>query len=261
MKPGTLTRIDKTPGLSLGSAVFPYLQTPAAKALIAAQKARGTTMSINSALRTLPQQYLLYQWFQQNRCGIGLAAKPGTSNHESALAVDVDDNVGWRTAMSNNDFRWLGASDPVHYDYVGGGRIALTGLSVLAFQRLWNRNNAGDKISEDGAYGPATEQRLAKAPVGGFPKGASCDDDAGMPDAGGPMTTDTPVVPDGDEPSGAEAGAPSPSSPSADPSAGARPAAADSGCSAAPLAPVSRVGAGVLGAALALSLLRRRRRR
>src|SRR5512132_204339 len=40
LRPGTFMRIDSTPGLALGSAVFPYLQTNAAKNLIAAQKAR-----------------------------------------------------------------------------------------------------------------------------------------------------------------------------------------------------------------------------
>jgi hypothetical protein len=267
LKPGSLTRIDKTPGLSLGAAVFPYLQTPAAQALVAAQKARGTTMTINSALRALPQQYLLYRWYQQGRCGIGLAARPGTSNHESALAVDIEDNAGWRTAMTNKSFRWLGASDPVHYDYVGPGRITLSGLSVLAFQRLWNRNNPTDKIGEDGAYGPATEARLAKSPIGGFPKGADCKDvpDGGMtnPDGGGTEPEDVPVVPDGDEPppeSGAPPAAPGPQAGNLPPTDD-RPSAGSGGCSTTPAhgagAPLA-VGAVFV---VALSLLRARRRR
>ena len=106
LKPGTLMKIDGVAGLKLGAAVFPYMQTPAAQALIAAQKARGTTMSINSALRALPQQYLLYRWYRAGRCGISLAASPGTSNHEGALAVDIEDNAGWRSAMLGKSFRW-----------------------------------------------------------------------------------------------------------------------------------------------------------
>jgi len=93
LKPGSMKRIDGVSGLALGSAVFPYLQSPAATALIAAQKVRGVTMSINSGLRTLPQQYLLYRWYQTGRCGIGLAARPGTSNHESGIAVDINSNA------------------------------------------------------------------------------------------------------------------------------------------------------------------------
>jgi hypothetical protein len=38
MKPGSMKSIDGAAGLSLGSAVFPYLQTPAANALLVAQK-------------------------------------------------------------------------------------------------------------------------------------------------------------------------------------------------------------------------------
>ncbi len=129
-------------------------------------------MTINSGLRTLPQQYLLYRWYQTGRCGIGLAAAPGNSNHESAVAIDIEDNAGWRSALQAQGFRWLGASDPVHYDFVGKAAVDLKGLSVEAFQRLWNRNHPDDRIDEDGAYGTDTETRLAKSPVGGFPIGA-----------------------------------------------------------------------------------------
>ena len=194
LHPDTFARIDNTPGLDLGSAVFPFLQESAAKSLLAAQKARGKTMSINSGLRTLPQQFLLYRWYQTGRCGIGLAATPGTSNHESGLAVDVDDNAGWRAAMTGSSFKWLGASDPVHYDFVGSGSVDLKGLSVKAFQRLWNRNHPTDLVDEDGDYGPATSARLAKAPVGGFAIGAVCNEPA-APSADPPATTSDPTEP------------------------------------------------------------------
>jgi hypothetical protein len=45
---------------------------------------------------------------------------------------------------------------------------------VKAFQRLWNRNNANDKITADGIWGPQTEGRMKKAPAAGFPIGAQC---------------------------------------------------------------------------------------
>lgn len=181
LKPGTLTSIANINGVSLGSAVFPYLQSPAASALGKAVAARGTTMTINSALRTLPQQYLLYEWYVQGRCGIGLAAYPGNSNHESGLAVDIDDHTGWSSYMTARGWKWFGSADPVHFDYVAGG-IDMRALSVLAFQKLWNENNPNDTIAEDGSYGPDTEKRLTKSPVGGFPKGATCKQPT--PDAG-----------------------------------------------------------------------------
>ncbi len=174
LRPGTFASIEGLSGFELGAAVFPWLQTPAREALVAAQKQRGATMAINSALRTLPQQLLLHRWYKAGRCGISLAASPGKSNHESALAVDIQDNAAWRETMAAHDFVWLGASDPVHFDYEGEGLTDIGGLSVLAFQRLWNRNHPDDRIEEDSEYGPATEDRLTRAPVGGFPKGAEC---------------------------------------------------------------------------------------
>lgn len=174
MRPGTFASMAGADGFTLGGAVSPWLQTPAWAALRDAQKQRGVTMTINSALRTLPAQFLLYRWYKAGRCGISLAAEPGQSNHESGLAVDIEDNAAWRDAMSAHDFVWLGASDPVHFDFKGGGVTDIGGLSVLAFQRLWNRNHPEDRIEEDGDYGPATEERLAKAPVGGFAQGADC---------------------------------------------------------------------------------------
>jgi len=271
LRPSTFSKIDNTPGLSLGSAVFPYLQTKAAQGLIAAQKARGTTMTINSALRTLPQQFLLYRWYQTGRCGIGLAATPGTSNHEGGIAVDVDDNAGWRTSMQNNSFRWLGASDPVHYDFIGGGTVDLRGLSVKAFQRLWNRNHPADLITEDGVYGPGTESRLSQSPVGGFAIGANCSQsaDAGAStDAGGDPGSPAvvPQVPDATEPSSTAdtTAAPVTTSPLAPT---APPAPEATGCAVAPSAVGSAGHAGSstslalgLGLAAAMAVAARRRR-
>jgi hypothetical protein len=174
LRPGTMKSIEGADGVSLGAAVFPWMQTRAADAIVAAQKQRGVPLEINSALRTLPQQYLLYRWYKSGRCSIGLAASPGQSNHESGLAIDVEDNAGWQEPMADHDMKWLGASDPVHFDYVGEGRVDLGGLSVLAFQKLWNRNHPEDPIADDSDYGDDTEKRLALAPVGGFAKGADC---------------------------------------------------------------------------------------
>ncbi len=236
LRPGSMKSIDGAEGLALGSAVFPFLQTSAADALLRARAARGTTMKINSALRTLPQQYLLYRWYQTKRCGISLAAAPGKSNHEGAIAVDIEDADGWRPAMTDAGFRWLGASDPVHFDFTGPGAVALGGLSVTAFQRLWNRNNADDRIDEDGAYGTETEKRLAAAPVGGFPRGAEGCADAGAEATPLPPAPPPAVVPDAQEPM------------------------SDDGCSATPGRGARREDGMFLVALAALTAIVRRRR-
>jgi hypothetical protein len=45
MRPGSMKSLDGAPGLALGTAVFPYLQTPAVDALLVAQKARSPSIS------------------------------------------------------------------------------------------------------------------------------------------------------------------------------------------------------------------------
>lgn len=200
MRPGSMKSIEGASGLALGDAVFPYLQTPAADALVRARAARGSTMRINSALRTLPQQYLLYRWYRTGRCGISLAALPGKSNHETGVAVDIEDAQGWRPSMTGAAFRWLGSSDPVHFDYTGAGAVDLRGISVTAFQRLWNRNHPEDRIDEDGAYGDETEKRLARSPVGGFPRGA----EGCVSDAGGVVAPPLPAPEPAEEPDATE---------------------------------------------------------
>ena len=55
-------------------------------------------------------------------------------------------------SVRRTTFSWLGASDPVHFDYVGPGAVGDKSLGVLAFQRLWNRNNPTDRISTSFQY-------------------------------------------------------------------------------------------------------------
>ncbi len=240
LSPNTLTSIANIQGVSLGSAVFPFLQTPAANALSKAVAARGTTMTMSSALRTLPQQYLLYEWYLQGRCGIGLAASPGNSNHESGLAVDIDDESGWNSFMSAHGWKWYGSADPVHFDYVAGG-VDLRGPSVLAFQKLWNENNPNDKIAEDSDYGPDTEKRVMQSPVGGFPKGATC---ANPPDAGPPPPKDAGTAADAKPDAQPDASQETP-----EPDAGAPPQTQEtSGCNASGGDPSFAVLLVVLGA-------------
>jgi hypothetical protein len=161
--------------LSSGEHVFLYLDAPARDHLLRALDAHpDRTLKVHSALRTVAQQYLLSRWAAGKRCGIQLATRPGESNHETGLALDVGANGQWRSALENEGFRWLGSIDRVHFDFVGAGATHHDGLDVRAFQRLWNRNNPDDTIAESGHYDPATEQRLKRSPAGGFATGARC---------------------------------------------------------------------------------------
>lgn len=172
MRPGTMVNIGAIGGVDIST--FPYLQRAAAEGLEDALAAGGT-LHINSALRSTVQQYVLYKWYSEGLCTnvVALAARPGRSNHESGLALDVGDYGSWRSRLEAVSFDWLGANDPVHFDYVGGG-TDLRSLSVEAFQRLWNRNNPDAPISVDGLYGPQTAGAMGAAPADGFEFGADC---------------------------------------------------------------------------------------
>lgn len=174
LRPGTLRRIDNIPGVSLSSGALPRLNAAAAGRLRTA--ASQGALSLSSAARSTAQQFVLYYWYTHQRCTnvVRLAARPGTSNHESGLAIDVPSYSAARTRLTNNGFRWLGSSDPVHFDYVGSGAVDIRPLMVKAFQRLWNRNHPSDRISEDGAWGPQTSARMDRSPAAGFGRGPAC---------------------------------------------------------------------------------------
>ena len=173
IEPGAYAKVPSLKNVSLGSAVFPYMTTKARNALVkAAKHGRRYDLTINSMLRTVAQQYLLYDWYKRGRCGIKLAATPGRSNHQSGLAVDIAEPGTWKKIMRKHGFRWMGKKDRWHFDY--DGEEARRGLDVKAFQRLWNRNHPDDEIPADGDWGESTERALRAAPADGFPTGAIC---------------------------------------------------------------------------------------
>ena len=165
--PNVLIRFDHL-NVSLGAAIFPYLQQPAQEALARVLRERGATMRINSAYRTIAQQLIMFNNARSRRCGIKIAARPGRSNHQSGLAIDIDDALNWRPYLERHGWRWLGQIDPPHFDYVGRGTRDIRSLAVLAFQKLWNKHNLHDRLVEDGLYGPQVEARLNQSPLKGF---------------------------------------------------------------------------------------------
>ncbi|HYP89638.1 MAG TPA: M15 family metallopeptidase [Polyangiaceae bacterium] len=176
IKPNAFVPLPTRPNLVIASQVFPYLELEARDRLLKALDAKPKVkMTINSALRTVAQQYLVWRWSATKRCGVPLATPPGESNHEIGIALDIAEAGTWRPALEAQQFKWLGKSDRVHFDYKGGGSAPSgTATDVLAFQKLWNRNHPADKINEDGRYSPAVEQRLRQAPPDGFELGPSC---------------------------------------------------------------------------------------
>ena len=171
LTPDSFVRFEEGNGIVFaGSAVLPYLTPPGKRDLEAAVAAGGGQLSINSAFRTVAQQYLLVQWHAQGRCGITAAAPVGTSNHETGRALDVGNWGDWVGTLGNHGWGHTVPGDEVHFDHLSSPD--LRGYDVLAFQRLWNRNHPDDAIDEDGLYGPATEARLLESPADGFATGA-----------------------------------------------------------------------------------------
>src|SRR5687767_3790550 len=88
MNSGALVKFAPSANLQItSSAVLPYLNGTAKTRL--EQVAATRVVRVNSAFRTVAQQYLLYRWKQLGRCGITAAATPGRSNHEGGRALDL----------------------------------------------------------------------------------------------------------------------------------------------------------------------------
>lgn len=169
--PGNFVPFTATGGITITSnAVLPYLDKSARDDLV--KVAASSPVQVNSALRTLAQQYLLYAWYQQGRCGITAAATVGNSNHEGGRAVDLANYSTRVSAMAARGWAHDVPGDDVHFDHTAS--TDHRGEDVHAFQVLWNKNHPNDLIAEDGAYGPQTEARLKMSPAGGFAKGPSC---------------------------------------------------------------------------------------
>lgn len=166
--PGLLVKFDHLP-VNCGPGCHPYLQAPAVKALekVVAMRS-GHRIRINSAYRTLAQQALLFAQYQQRRCGVVAAARPGQSNHNSGLALDVDEASAWRPTFERCGFDWIGSFDPMHFDFVGAGTKDLRWVSIKAFQQLWNLNHPKQRISEDGKWGEQTFTVLMRTTISGF---------------------------------------------------------------------------------------------
>lgn len=167
--------VPKRKNLVTSGNVFLFLEAPARDRLLEVLDANPKrTMTVNSAFRTVAQQYMLDRWARSGRCGIKLAAHPGESNHETGLALDVSEPGTWKVALESHGFRWMGSSDPVHFDYQGAGAVRRGGIDIVAFQRLWNRNHPEDRIPENGAYSDQVEARIKKSPALGFAQGPAC---------------------------------------------------------------------------------------
>lgn len=165
IRPGILTSCEDL-NVQLENAAYALLQPPAKAALKAAIQERGIPMKINSGYRTIAQQQILYNGRFVRDLPV---AEPGASNHQSGLALDIQDPQGWRPYLERYGWDWLGTYDPPHFDFYGSDcDYELGHLAVLAFQQLWNKDNPDQTIQADGIYGPGTERCINQTYVRGF---------------------------------------------------------------------------------------------
>ena len=169
-----LVNFESLPGLNITPAPYLnfYLQSGAKETLRAALR-QGMTqqpnlkMTVNSAYRTVAQQHILYRVFQQAPRLIPLAAKPGNSNHENGLAIDVANYNAWKPYLLANGWKWLGGNDPVHF-FEDNGRTDVDDLGVKAFQTLWNKFNPNELMTVDGKFGAQTAAKMDRCLITGF---------------------------------------------------------------------------------------------
>ncbi|NJM45892.1 MAG: peptidoglycan-binding protein [Alkalinema sp. RU_4_3] len=164
LEPGKFVSFEDL-NVDLDSAAFPYVQASARDALARAIAARGEVMQVNSSYRTVAQQMLLYNDRFNNSNPV---APPGASNHQTGLAIDIEDPRGWDPFLIEQGWEPLGG-DPPHFDYLGDDVVDFRATAILAFQKLWNLNNPSAAIDEDGSFGPGTESALLQTPATGFP--------------------------------------------------------------------------------------------
>ena len=127
----TFTTLDST-WIHCTAPCFNQLVSSAASSLVAVAKSKNDYITLNSAYRSAAQQYMLYNWYSKGICGITLAAKPGTSNHEGGRAIDTSSYDYWMTAMTSHGWTHsYPSSDPVHFDYSASSDLASENLKAF----------------------------------------------------------------------------------------------------------------------------------
>jgi LAS superfamily LD-carboxypeptidase LdcB len=85
------------------------------RAMQAAAKAAGVHLTLASGFRTMEEQERLYRAYL---AGTGnLAAKPGYSNHQNGIAIDI----GVRSSFTSPEYLWL-AANAADFGFVNTGK-------------------------------------------------------------------------------------------------------------------------------------------
>jgi hypothetical protein len=115
----TCVTIDGKPVVTTTAAAFNKMK--------AAASSNGVSLRLNSAFRTMKEQEYFYNCYLTKKCNNGnLAAKPGYSNHQNGIALDINTSGGayeWlRKNGSKYGFVRTVASETWHWEYRPGSR-------------------------------------------------------------------------------------------------------------------------------------------
>jgi hypothetical protein len=167
---GGLSRLVRvqSPQIHADSHVHLFLQPVPRDSLMHVLLEREATLLITSCFRVLPEQMMLWRQYQEGRCGIKLAARPGShAPHCEGIAVDVHAALNWALAFERHNWQYLGSKDPMHFQHLGDVRHDIGALGVRAFQTLQSRHGA-HPLTVDGVFGQLTESALMSAPAEGW---------------------------------------------------------------------------------------------
>jgi hypothetical protein len=177
IQPGVLVPFElrQEVGYLYTTRTIPLFLRPEVKAAAeGAARANNDYLTFRSAYRDVAMQYYDWRWGQIYSFA---AARPGSSRHQGGQAIDVEYHAFWRPKLLAYGWTWpYGDADQPHFEWVQNSTPDLMVESVRAFQRLWNRNNPNDLISEDGSWGPQSEARMQQSHAEGFTFGG-CDTD------------------------------------------------------------------------------------
>ena len=172
--PGVIEEINSIEELCMPSALLPYLHKNATVALKTALGKSTKSFVITSSLRTVAEQYLLYQWSSNSICGHSQPEdRPGRSDYMKGVAFDVEQYDQFKSFVSASQFQWQGNANPTKFLF-SPSTFDVQRALTQSFQKLWNINHPTEKVVEDGLYGSQTEMILRRASVNGFIKKPSC---------------------------------------------------------------------------------------
>lgn len=106
----------------------------------------GVYLSISSGFRTMAEQKYLYGCYLSGRCNGGnLAAKPGYSNHQSGVALDLSTSTWLANNAGRFGFKRTVPSESWHYEYFGNdpGGVCSEGAKEAADLRFTSPHDEG----------------------------------------------------------------------------------------------------------------------